>query len=216
MTRQTIIRPVILFFGLLLTGFAASAGNIPDAPLEPNYSQSDEAKAVPGSILEFWFAPPGKRFERFPTDPSVTGMIDAADKVFQGSSMLNDPEMKNFIARHGVLQWTTYFRVNKPGKHVFAMGIDGMWSDNPSYGGASMLVNGESKLTAIPKRDESATVDFAKPGLYKLQIRMWWTHGGAPTREPLFQDYRVGLKVREPGSLGLRQVTKKDLFLLPQ
>lgn len=191
----------------------ANAIDIPDAPLEPWVEKSQEQSVNPGTILEFWFA--SDRFERFPVDPSVTGMIDDSDKVFAGSSMLKDAEMKQYVGRHGVLQWTAYFRVTKPGKHVFAMGIEGMWSDDTRYGGAGMLINDERKIVALPARDESATVDFSEPGLYKMQIRMWWTHGSR--KGPMFQDYRVSLKVREPGSLGLRQVTKKDLFyILPE
>lgn len=203
--RGLIIAGICLF----ATACSGNAADIPDAPLEPAI-QATDAKLPPGAILEFWFLPRDKQFTRMPVDPSVTAMIDDSDKVFLGSSMLKDPEMRNYVSRHGILQWTAYFQANKPGKYVFVLGAEGMWSDTTRYGGVSLLVNDEEKVAAIPAREESCTVDLAKPGLYKLQVRMWWTHGSRPG--PVFQDYRASLKVREPGALGLRQVTKKDLF----
>lgn len=201
---------VVVGLAVSLSMAGSPAVELVDAPLAPAIEKAGEKDLPSGAILEYWFAPRDKKLERFPVDPSVTGMVDESDKVFAGNSMLKDGEMRQYVSRHGVLQWTTYFLVRKPGKHVFALGVEGMWSDNPRYGGASMLINDEATIEVIPGRDDSVTLDFGEPGLYKMQIRMWWTHGSRSG--PLFQDYRVSLKVREPGSLGLRQVTKKDLF----
>ena len=229
--RTSAFAALCLLFAVCLAVAAAPAGERPEASLEPSIPasqeddfESDEDESDDGSpleptpgkagrrgfrygtILEYWFLEPGDRFSRMPHEPSLTGMIDDSKQYFLGNAMLRDNELKQYVGRQGVLQWTAYFRVTKPGKHVFALSFKG--SDEPSWSGAALAFNDETKATATVGKDASAAVDFAAPGWYRMQVRVWWTHHSKPN----FPDFAATIKVREPGSLSLRPIARKELF----
>lgn len=181
-----------------------------DTPLEPAVDRSGKRSFRYGAILEYWHLDPGRKFSRMPSGPSLTGMVDDGGKqFFYAGAMLRDNELKNYANRQGLLRWTTYFRATKPGQHVFLLAptMDDGAAD-AEYAGASLAVNDEVKIVTPANIDASAAVDFSAPGWYKLQIRLWWTG----EERPRFEDYAVTLKVREPGSLSLRPLVKKDLY----
>ncbi|MCC8189268.1 MAG: hypothetical protein LIP77_01355 [Planctomycetes bacterium] len=223
-----------ILYGLLLaamvalSGFSLTAGEGP-APMNPIVDDDgeffdpdwDTTPMEPvarqgmrrfryGTILEYWLLPAGEAFVRMPGDPSLTGMVDDSRHTFQGASMTRDAEMKHYVSRQGVLQWTTYFRATRAGKHVFALASAGMdpGEEGTAHRGVALAFNEEEKIHALPGRDYSGTVDFARPGWYKMQVRIWWTDDEPPN----FDTYGVTVKVREPGSLSLRALARKDLF----
>lgn len=233
--RTRLLSGLLLFSFLAFSVAAAAADVDTTAPLTPAVEESaDDDFSVPddqaeaplepaaatkrgfkyGAILEYWFLTPGQKFERMPADPALTGMIDDGKQHFLGSAMQRDNELKNYANRQGVLQWTTYFRAAKPGKHVFLLTPTGInygvteYDASTDFSGIGLAINDELKVAAPGERDTSVTLDFAEPGWYKLQILLWWSHD----RPPAFQDYGINLKVREPGSLSLRPLARKDLF----
>lgn len=177
-----------------------------DTPLEPEKGGKRGYKY--GAILEFWLMEPGRKFVRMPSEPSLTGMIDDLRESFAGKAMQRDKELKNYAARQGVLQWTTYFRARKPGKHVFLVTPAGVGFEGVEHSGVALAFNDEVKAVTPGDREASAVVDFGAPGLYKMQVRLWWTN---ETRAN-FTDMDVGLKVREPGSLSLRAMNRKEFY----
>lgn len=183
-------------------------GEAADTALEPAMAQSAKKGLKYGSILEYWFLEPGEPVSRMPADISLSGMIDDSKQIFSGASMLRDGELKKYASRQGVLRWTSYIRVAKPGKHVFALSSVGLTEASTKYSGVALAINGEVKTRAAADRDGSAVVDFAAPGWYAVQVWLWWSHN----RKPAFQDYGATLKIREPGSLSLRPVTRRDIY----
>ena len=189
-----------------------SAAQLPDTtsdePMDPALDRSAKRGFRAGTILEYWLLKPGEKFARMSSDPSLTGMVDESRQYFYAGAMAGDPELKNYLTRQGVVQWTTYFRATRAGKHVFAVSASGMDKGGTAYSGIALLVNDSVKLITPVDLDDSAVVDFSAPGWYKLQLRLWWSHQESPN----FEDYAITLKVKEPGTLSLRQLNRKDLF----
>ena len=179
-----------------------------DGPMDPAIDRSARRGFKPGTILEFWLLKPGEKFSAMPAVPALTGMIDDSRQYFYAGSMVRDPELKNYASRQGVLQWTTYFRVTRPGKHVFAITAVGPEQTEMQHAGVALAINDDVKVAAPVDLEESAVADFSEPGWYKLQIRLWWTY----PEKPNYEDFAITLKVREPGTLSLRPLNRKDLF----
>lgn len=183
-----------------------NAGAAP-SPLEPTPGKPGRRGFRYGTILEYWLLEPGTRF-RMPSDPSLTGMIDDARQYFLADAMLHDGELKNYVNRQGLVQWTCYFRVTRPGKHVFAMAVAGLPSTDSNFSGAALAFADGVRAIATAERDTSATVEFSSPGWYEMRIRIW----SCQAEKPDFSQYAVTLKVREPGALSLRPIGRKELY----
>lgn len=183
-------------------------GTSDDSPLAPTPGKAGRRGFRYGTILEYWFLEPGQRFARVPSEPSLTGMVDDSKQLFSGNAILRDGEMKNYAARQGMLQWTCYFRVSKPGKHVFAVAAKGLTLDDGNFAGVALAFNDGASTVATAEKDTSVAVDFSAPGWYKMQVRIWW----CAAEKPNFAEYGVVLKVREPGTLSLRPVARKEIY----
>lgn len=208
---------LLAFLLALAPGALLHASDLADAPLEPETTEIASNVYLPGALLEFWFLDQYVDFmnpktgipnKRWLDDPSVSAMLDTTDQLFSGNVIEKDPNLKEFLHRTGALRWTFYYYAKKPGKHVFTMeqktntGNCGL-----TERGSCLLVNNEGKIWCFPGEVKSATLDFATPGLYKMQLLNWWTRCDSP-----WAQNRMILKVREPGSLGLKQITNKDIF----
>lgn len=208
-------RLMIWMLAFCLSAPFAAAMDIPDAPLEPEEQQDVDYQ--PGSLVEFFFLPFGTDVERPPSDPAVSMTYDTEEQVFAGSIMQKDETFKSFIGRSGMLRWNTYLNVKKPGVHVFTTQLLpqkkkalSSWEAAAKYYGYNVAINGESKLTSIPSGAlETFNCNFSAPGLYRVTISLWLTTNLDKLTWP---DMRITMKVREPGSMGLRFVTRKDLL----
>ncbi len=201
-----------LFLALALSvSLGLRAGEFPDAPLEPGWTPSEGELENKGSILEFWLLSVYEEVKRMPSDPSATGMIDDSQQVFSASAMTKDPEMAIYANQPGLLQWTSFYNVKKAGKHVFTLAVTGAeewYTSRFARSGVWLAINDEIRLGLPYGKSGSATVDFAKPGFYKFQVRLWYSEGERLN----WQDARVSVKVREPGALSQRQMTADDLL----
>lgn len=186
----------------------ATAAGDRDAPLEPEPGKAGRRGFRYGTILEYWFLEPGVRFTRMPPEPSLTGMIDDSKLLFSGNAMLRDGELKNYVARQGALQWTCYFRVTRAGKHVFAVSARDIPLGDSNFAGVALAFNDGTRAVATADKDTSVAVDFSAPGWYKMQVRIWW----CAAEKPNFADYGAVVKVREPGSLSLRPIARKEIY----
>lgn len=154
--------------------------------------RKDEFK--PGAIFNYWLG--NFPWYTIPTAISVATVVDEAANPFKGTVMAEDETLKTYLTKEGVLVWTAYLAIEKPGRYVV------MCQTMDKKRGCVKI---ESVLMKCDWDEKSYTINFAETGLYKITVivNAW---GGIK-----WQDTGMNIQIREPGSKRPRPLRLADV-----